>query len=108
MFLIQPMSPRRCFDGRVLFHISSRHLDLHEVLGSLAADAGLVARINFDIAQSQSTLRHIPALVVAMARDGEPLVGLDPAHGWQPLTTGAQRFLWTDQQSDLLGVIRFR
>jgi hypothetical protein len=93
--------------GRMLFHISSRHLDLREVVGSLAADAGLVARIGFDTVQPQSTLRHVPALVVAMARDDEQLVGLDRAHGWQPLTTGARRFLWTDQRSDLLGVVRF-
>jgi hypothetical protein len=94
-------------DGRMLFHISSRHLDLREVVGSLATDAGLVARINFDTVQPGSSLRHLPALVVAMARDGEQLVGLDPAHGWQTLPAGARRFLWTDQRSDLLGVIRF-
>jgi hypothetical protein len=27
-------------DGRMLFHISSRNLDLREVVGTLAADAG--------------------------------------------------------------------
>ena len=30
-------------DGRLLFHISSRNLDLRQVVGTLAADAGLVA-----------------------------------------------------------------
>jgi hypothetical protein len=95
-------------DGRMLFHISSRRLDLREVVGSLAADAGLIARINFDTVQPRSTLRHAPALVVAMARDDGQLVGLDQAHGWQTLTAGARRFLWTDQRSDLLQVILWR
>jgi hypothetical protein len=94
-------------DGRMLFHISSRHLDLHEVVGSLAADAGLVARIGFDTMRPQSTLRHTPAVVVAMAKDEKQLVGVDQAHGWQTLTAGGRRFLWTDQRSDLLRVIRF-
>jgi hypothetical protein len=93
-------------DGRMLFHISSRNLDLSEVVGSLAADAGLVARINFDTAEPVSSFRHTPALVVAMAKDSEQLVGLDQAHGWHTLPAGAGRFLWTDQRSDLLGVIR--
>ena len=95
-------------DGRMLFHISSRHLDLREVVGALAADAGLVARLNFDTAaRTRSVWRHSPAMVVAMARDSEQLVGLDQAHGWQTLPAGAERSLWTDQRSDLLRVIRF-
>jgi spermidine synthase len=94
-------------DGRLLFHISSRNLDLREVVGTLAADAGLVARLGFDNARPRSIWRHSPAVVVAMARGSEQLVGVDQAHGWQTLPSGAQRFLWTDQRSDLLRVIRF-
>jgi spermidine synthase len=94
-------------DGRLLFHISSRNLDLREVVGTLAADAGLVARLGFDNAGPRSIWRHTPAVVVAMARGSEQLVGVDQAHGWQTLPAGAQRFLWTDQRSDLLRVILF-
>jgi spermidine synthase len=94
-------------NGRMLFHISSRNLDLRQVVGTLAADAGLVARLGSDTARPRSIWRHTPAVVVAMARDSEQLVGVDQAHGWQTLPAGAQRFLWTDQRSDLLRVILF-
>jgi hypothetical protein len=94
-------------DGRMLFHISSRNLDLREVVGTLAADAGLVARLGFDTARPRSIWRQTPAVVVAMARDSEQLVGIDQARGWQTLPASDHRSLWTDQRSDLLRVILF-
>ena len=94
--------------GRMLFHISSRTLDLQEVIGSLAADAGLTARLAFDDPTATvSVWRRSPSLVVAAARSATDLGSLDQVHGWLQLPTGGARSLWTDQQSDLLHVIRF-
>ena len=95
--------------GRMLFHISSNMIDLHEVIGSLAADAGLTARLSVDSPPAATTVfRRSPTIVVAVARSAGDLGGLDQASGWLPLPAGSAQFLWTDQKSDLLHVIRFR
>ncbi len=94
--------------GRLLFHISSRTLDLRPVIGALAADAGVPARMLLDRPPPGISIwRRAPALVVALAGRGSDLGRLDPADGWTELPPGSARFLWTDQRSDLLGAIRF-
>jgi spermidine synthase len=90
--------------GVLLFHVSSRNLDLPKVVGALAADAGLAARIAVDPSQAGARLRRIPAIVVAMAKDSGRLDGLG---NWSILPSGDEQSLWTDQRSDLLHVIRF-
>ena len=94
--------------GRMLFHISSRTIDLREVIGSLAADAGLTARLSVDVPPANASIfRHSPSIVVAVARNVGDLNGLDQASGWRRLPAGSAQSLWTDQQSDLLHVIKF-
>jgi hypothetical protein len=95
--------------GRLLFHISSRTVDLRPVLASLADDAGLQARVLLDTppAGTAAPWRRLPALVVVMARSGSDLSELDAKDGWQPLPPASARALWTDQRSDILRVIRF-
>ncbi len=95
--------------GHLLFHISSRTLDLRPVVGALAADAGVPARMLLDLPPPGTpTWRRSAALVVALAgRDGD-LSSLDPADGWTELPPAGARSPWTDQRSDLLGSIRFR
>ena len=94
--------------GHLLFHISSRTLDLIPVVRALAADAGVPARMLFDRPPPGTpVLRRCQVLVVALAgRDGD-LSGLDPADGWTELPPAGARSLWTDQRSDILGAIRF-
>lgn len=94
--------------GHLLFHISSRTLDLIPVVRALAADAGVPARIGFDLPPPGTPIwRRCPVLVVALAgRDGD-LSGLDPADGWTELPPAGAPSPWTDQRSDLLGAIRF-
>lgn len=95
--------------GSLLFHISSRTLDLHPVIGALAADAGLSAWIINDRPPADTSLwRRSPAIVVALPSHGRDLSQFNPADGWVALLPpfGA-RSLWTDQRSDLLRAIRF-
>jgi hypothetical protein len=94
--------------GALLFHISSRTLDLRSVIGALATDAGIPARMLLD-RPPQGTLlwRRSPTLVVALAGHGGNLDGLLPTDGWTELPASGARSLWTDQRSDLLRAIRF-
>ncbi len=94
--------------GTLLFHISSRTLDLRPVLAALAADAGVPARMLLDHPPPGTVFwRREPALVVALAGRGGRLDRLDPAEGWTALPPAGPRSLWTDQRSDILGAIRF-
>ena len=95
--------------GSLLFHISSRTLDLRPVIGALAADAGLPARTLYDRPPpSASPWRRFPAIVVALAGRGGDLSRFKLADGWvELLPPFSARSLWTDQRSDLLRAIRF-
>ncbi len=93
--------------GCLLFHISSRTLDLAPVLGTLAADAGVKAKKMLDRPPPGTPpWRRGPTLVVALAGRGGDLHHLDPADGWTDLSPAGARSLWTDQRSDILGAIR--
>ncbi|MGQ0443805.1 MAG: spermidine synthase [Beijerinckiaceae bacterium] len=94
--------------GHLLFHISSRSLDLIPVVRALAADAGVPVRMLLDRPPPGTpVLRRCQALVVALAGRGGDLSGLDPADGWTELPPAGARPPWTDQRSDILGAIRF-
>jgi hypothetical protein len=72
--------------GRVLFHISSRTLNLGPVIGALAADAGVPARVLSDSPPAETPLwRRSPALVVAVAGRGGVLGYLTTEDGWKEL-----------------------
>jgi hypothetical protein len=89
--------------GYMLFHISSRNLDLAPVIASLAADAGLSGRLLF---QSDGELWHrFPSVVAVLARSGTGVSRFDPPGKWMELPPAKVENLWTDQRSDLLSVI---
>ena len=91
-------------DGIVLFHVSNRYLDLTPVVARLAADAGAPVR-HLLVPPIGAARRRIGAEVVAVAAPGGELDAL-AADGWDVPTPGP--VLWTDQRSDILGVIRWR
>jgi SAM-dependent methyltransferase len=94
--------------GRVLFHISSRTLNLAPVIAALAADAGVPARVLSDSPPAETPVwRRSPALVVAVAGRGGDLGYLTTADDWKELPPAKPQFLWTDQRADLLRVINF-
>ncbi len=94
--------------GTLLFHISSRTLDLRPVIGALAADAGVPARMMLDHPPAGTSVwRREAALVVALAGHGGDLSRFDRSEGWQDLPPAGTRSLWTDQRSDILRAIRF-
>jgi hypothetical protein len=92
-------------DGLLLFHISNRYLDLHPVLGSLAEDAGLASLTRYDrtVTDADRRIRKVESDWVVMARDPAALGGLRENPDWYPLA--ADRELWTDDYSDVFGVV---
>ncbi|WGJ16409.1 fused MFS/spermidine synthase [Methylocapsa sp. D3K7] len=90
--------------GVVLFHVSNRYLDLTPVVARLAADAGAPVR-HLLVPSIGTERRRIGAEVVAVAAPGGELDAL-AADGWDAPQPGP--VLWTDESSNILGVIRWR
>ena len=88
-------------DGVIAFHISNRHLDLEPVVGRLAAELGLTARVTHSVAVSYGE-QAVSMVVLARSIEDLGLLGNDPT--WVPPRVGTR--VWTDNFSDLLSVIR--
>lgn len=90
--------------GVLLFHLSNRYLDLTPVVARLAIDAGAPVR-HLLTPPGADTFRQAGTEVVAVARPGGELDAL-VADGWDVPLPGPVP--WTDERSDILGVIRWR
>jgi hypothetical protein len=92
-------------DGLLLFHISNRYLDLHPVLGSLAEDAGLasLAKVDDTVTDADREVWKTASSWVVMVRDPAVLGRLRDDDDWYPLAAGHD--LWTDDYSDVFGVL---
>jgi hypothetical protein len=95
--------------GLLAFHISNRYLDLEPVLGSLARAAGLVGLAQLDRSTTAADLASYkkPSHWVLIARRADDLVPFLGDGRWRPARQqhGA---VWTDDFSNVLGVIRWR
>ncbi len=94
-------------DGVLLFHLSSRHLDLGPVLGALAADLGLAALERFDIRTDEEQARGLlSSRWVVMAREGRDLTPYVDGR-WLPLRTPPDAEVWTDDYADIVSAYRW-
>ncbi|NBO91638.1 MAG: hypothetical protein EBV06_04895 [Planctomycetia bacterium] len=95
---------RLAANGLLVFHVSNRYLDLPPLLARLAAERGLVWRVDHDTI-SDPTTGKLPSSWVVVARDEEALALLDRDRRWErtPVRAG---MVWTDHYSPLLAVWR--
>jgi hypothetical protein len=119
--------------GIIAFHISNLYFDLAPTLGNLAQDAHMTALIanDTDVTAAERDAGKLPSIWVVMAREpGDPsspgvpsdLGGPGDPSGpgdldaltrdtsrsfrWQPLRGRPDARLWTDDYSNLLGVVK--
>jgi SAM-dependent methyltransferase len=93
--------------GVVAFHVSNRSLELERVVGGLAADARLAARI-FDDEHQDLESGLDPSTWVVVARAPEEFGPLASDSRWRALDASTHRLaLWRDDFSDILGVFRW-
>ncbi|HJU80785.1 MAG TPA: hypothetical protein VJ796_03450 [Acidimicrobiia bacterium] len=85
--------------GVVAFHISNRHLDLEPVIGRLADELDLSAVASSYVPSDSD---GAPTQYVVVARDQSQLSELGDA--WKPARIGTD--LWTDEFSNLIGILR--
>jgi hypothetical protein len=94
--------------GMIAFHVSSRFFDLPPVVARIAADRGLVGyvRNDRDVPPDKAEQAMRPSVWVVLAR-GEGDFGqmAQSAGRWVRLAANAGDPLWTDDYSNVLGVL---
>jgi hypothetical protein len=90
--------------GLIACHISSRYIDLAPVLGALARDAGLVARVRFDLALSPEQIGEgkLASTWVAIAARDTDLGALAKDPRWEVLRSSPDEAVWTDDFSNVI------
>jgi hypothetical protein len=93
--------------GLVAFHVSSRTLELERVVGGIAQDAGLVARVFADKEHKPETGKD-PSTWVVVARSDSDLGALSTDARWRPLEEQKRKLvLWRDDFSNVVSVFKW-
>lgn len=91
--------------GLLVFHISNRHLDLLPVVSGLAATSGMSGWRNDCPLSEQARLNGATPAVYVVLSHLPGIPGISDSSCWKPLD--AKRLVhWTDDYSNLLGVLR--
>lgn len=94
--------------GALAFHISNAHLSLGPIVARLAADHGLVAINQLERGTAGWPEGKNASHWSILARSGADLGALNQDPRWTPLVATASVPLWTDDFSNLVGVLNFR
>jgi hypothetical protein len=89
--------------GRVMVHLSNRHLDLAPVVGRIAAELGASARVKRYDPGPEVTGAAASIWMLVEPAGSEPL---EPAPDWVEAPIGPS--LWTDEYSNILSVLHWR
>ncbi len=98
--------------GIVAFHISNLYFQLAPTLGDLAQDAHLACRManDTDVTPAQTEAGKSPSIWLVMARSPADLDALASntsyAFHWNPVDGRPGARIWTDDYSNLLGVVK--
>jgi hypothetical protein len=94
--------------GLLAIHISNRHLDLAPVLANIIAASGLTGRKQYHTPTPElaDAKFHSESIWTLIARTDADLARLDDNAAWTRLLPDASAPLWTDDFSNLIGVIR--
>jgi hypothetical protein len=92
--------------GVIAYHVSNRSLELERVVGGLAADAGLVARV-FPDKEYDADAGHDSSTWCVVARNEQDLGALASDARWQPLDArGYKLELWRDDFSNVVTLFK--
>jgi hypothetical protein len=91
-------------DGLLAVHISNRYLDLSPVVAANVRDLGLHSLVRGD--PGEPGLDRMSSTWVAVGSSASALAGLGVVEGWQVLRGQARFRTWTDDYTNVLGVVR--
>ncbi len=95
--------------GLLTFHTTNRHLDLNPVLGNIAADLKLTALWRYDRQVTSKEFHNLKKQTcrwIALARKPEDLGKLRTDKRWMELKADRRKRTWTDDYSNIWGVMR--
>ncbi len=98
--------------GLIAYHVSNLYFNLAPTLGNLAQDAHLTAMVANDtqISAAEHDAGKLPSIWIVMARNPADLdtLAADRSHAyrWELLEGQPGSRLWTDDYSNLLGVVK--
>jgi hypothetical protein len=94
--------------GAVAFHISNRYVNLLPVVAELARDARVAGVVGRDLrlTDEQQAMLKTTSQWVVVSRHAADLATLSRQPGWVPLPPHGDVGVWTDDFSDILGVIK--
>jgi hypothetical protein len=86
------------------------YLDLAPILGTQARDAGLVSLVRDDtsVPQAEMDAGKYPSMWLVMSRIESDLGGLARDARWKPAQPKQGSRVWTDDYSNLLGIIKWQ
>jgi len=92
----------------ILYHVSNRHLDLAPMVARLAQSQGLTAWHRSQVIPKEEKDLYAASSSewVIMTADPHRAALLDGLPGWQRLPADPATELWTDDFSNIVGVIR--
>ncbi|MFN8573558.1 MAG: fused MFS/spermidine synthase [Gemmatimonadaceae bacterium] len=94
--------------GAVVFHISNRYLELRPVLFSLAIDAKIPGVVgDMDVTKEQRFKMYYGSRWAVMAPKVQTLSPLVRLKGWNIFPPFSSARVWTDDYSDVLGVMKW-
>jgi hypothetical protein len=89
--------------GMIVFHISNRHMDLSNVITATAAAQGLVTWTRMSRPASGELIT--PAFVAVVTRNDADVGELAGRFGWQKQFFTGEQSAWSDDYSNILGVL---
>jgi SAM-dependent methyltransferase len=90
-------------NGIILFHVSSRYLNIAGLVAAGVTDAGLSAYVRND--NDEGPKGKLASTYIAVARDVTAFETLPQLSGWSPLAPETKLAPWTDDYSNMLGLI---
>lgn len=93
-------------NGAILFHTSNRYLRIEKLVAALAADAKMPALERDD--DDEKELGKSRSTYIALATQWETITPLAAQGAWSPLIPPGGFSPWTDDYSNLLGILRMR
>jgi spermidine synthase len=94
-------------DGVLLFHVSNRYLQVEKLVSALIVDAGLVGLSRFDDAGELRREGKTSSTFVVAAHGSQHLGALTNHREWRRVVRPEGFEPWTDDYSNLLGLIRW-
>lgn len=94
--------------GLLIINISNRYINLEPVLGALARNLGLstLRQLELDVSASEKEMGKSASHWVLLARDRSDFGNLINDPRWQPIPENLDAPLWTDDFSNIFGVLR--